>query len=216
MKKYYAIICLLLIAVNGSFAQSFRKGSLLVSFSEGVTYTKYTTAYKGDGIKQGNVTGERDPLTVEYGLTDRWGIGMNLGGDIFNINSASYYNFESGETNNKAKVITSEITADIHYHFFVTKRTDLSLFTSVGIAGVTIEGKNGDAEYKYNAAGGIIRSGAQARYYFWKRFGALAMVSAYTSQCSTDAIKDNTVGHGISTNITGFAWELGIQYRILK
>lgn len=216
MKKCYTLICLLLVVAHGIFAQSFRKGSLLVSLSEGVTYTKYTTSYKGDGIKQGNVNGERDPLTVEYGLTDRWGIGMNLGGDIFNINSASYYNFESGESNNKAKAITSEITSDIHYHFFVTPKTDFSLFTSVGIAGVTIEGKKGDANYKCNASGGIIRTGTQVRYYFWKRFGALAMVSAYASQCSANRAEGNTFGHGISTNISGFAWELGLQYRILK
>src|SRR4051812_25446853 len=71
---------------------SFRKGSLLISASEGGTYTRYSTnnthtaANGGNAItainpnggngntnnasdvkQQGNENGDRDPLTIEYG-----------------------------------------------------------------------------------------------------------------------------------------------------
>jgi hypothetical protein len=210
MKKIIFVLAgvILFHIANG---QAFRKGSLLVSISEGGTYTNYATNNGNDVVKQGNINGDRDPITVEYGLSKHWGVGLNIGGDVLNVNPSSYYSFETPR--NKVKVITSEVTADAHYHYFVTKHTDLSAFVSLGLAGVTIKGNDGDSHYQYNASGGIVRVGTEARYYVCKRFGFLAMVSVYSSNCSTKDIKDNTVGNGISTTIKGFAWELGLCYR---
>jgi hypothetical protein len=250
MKKSFILASAMLVLAYNISAQvyysgrdgtgSFRKGSLLISASEGGTYTHYSTHttnnntnaitainpntntngnsntnITGDVKQQGNENGDRDPLTIEYGLSNHWGIGINLGGDIFNVNSNKYYNY-NGEMGQKTKVITSEATIDGHYHFFVTHHTDLSAFLSVGIAGVTIQGGSGETKYKYQANGGILRGGLQARYYVCKRFGFLAMVSAYTSKCDTKDVKDNTFGNNVSTTINGAAWELGMCVRLLK
>jgi len=81
---------------------------------------------------------------------------------------------------------------------------------------VYIQGNSGDGHYQYNAAGGIARGGVEGRYYITKRFGFLAMLSAYTSECSTKNIKDNTVANNISTGINGYAWEAGLCFRFLN
>ena len=113
-------------------------------------------------------------------------------------------------------MLTSEATADVHYHFFVTRRADISAVGSVGLAGVTIEGNTGDGNYKYNAMGHIVRGGVEARYYILKRLSALAMLTAFSSHCSTKDVTDNTVGNNISTSISGISWEIGLGYRILR
>ncbi len=201
---------------RGNDGSSFHKGSLLVSASEGGTYTHYTTTTtEGTAVKQGNENGDRDPLTIEYGLSRHWGVGINMGGDLFNVNSNKYYNY-NGEMAQKTKVITSEVTADVHYHFFVTHHTDLSAFVSFGFAGMNIEGGSGETKYKYTANGGIARGGFEGRYYVTKRFGFLAMISGYSSRLSTKDVKDNTFGNNITTGINGFAWELGMCVRFRK
>jgi len=218
MNKFYiaisGVLFLLAACSYSSPAQSFRKGSLLISLSEGHLNANYTTTNTtNDGQAKGNVGGDRDPLTVEYGLSKHWGIGLNMGGDILHVNP-SYYGFSAAGKD--VKVITSEITADMHYHFFVTRRTDLSAFTSLGFAGVTIKGNNGDGQYQYNAGGTMMRAGAEARYYVCRRFGFLGMASAYSSSCSTKDVKDNTVGNNYSTTISGYAIEFGICFHLLK
>jgi hypothetical protein len=196
-------------------AQSFKRGSLLISISEGYTNGNYsTTNNTTDATIARNTDGNRDPLTVEYGLTKHWGVGINLGGDIFNVNPSTYYGFTAAGKN--VKVITSEVTADVHYHFFVTRHTDLSSFASFGFSGVNIKGSSGDGSYQYNASGNIARVGAEARYYFTRHFGVLGMGSVYSLSCSTKNVKGNTVGNDYSTGISGYALEFGFCFRLLR
>ena len=87
MNKFYhsaAFVMLLLVCLfsDHSFAQSFKKGSLTVSLSEGTTYSTFstnTTTPSGNERYAGNITGNRDPITIEYGLTNHWGLGPQYG-----------------------------------------------------------------------------------------------------------------------------------------
>ena len=210
-----ALVLFTIFSCMNASGQAFKKGSLLISMSEGYTNANYaTTNTVNDGVAKKNIDGDRDPLTVEYGLSKHWGVGLNLGGDILHINPSSFYGFSI--PGNRAKVITSEITADVHYHFFVTKRVDLSALTSLGLSGVSITGNNGDGAYQYNAGGAIARVGGEARYYACKRFGFLGMLSAYSASYSTKGAKGNAVGNNYSTTISGYAVEFGICFRMLK
>jgi hypothetical protein len=110
-------------------------------------------------------------------------------------------------------MLSSEFTVDGHYHFFVTKRTDLSAFLSMGIATVIFSGSEGDRSYRYEAGGGIVRGGVQARYYVFRRFGIHGMFSGYNAACSAKDITTNTVGGNSTTLIRGRALEFGICYR---
>lgn len=202
------------LKVQGQTA--FKKGCLLVSISEGVTSGIYSTssAESGKAAKTQSeiITGERDPLIVEFGLTDRWGIGLTTGADIFKVSPSTFYGFRL-QDNKDVTATTSEFTFDLNYHVFASKKTDISVFTSLGLFNVAFNGKNGDYNYNYRSNGSIIRIGSKIRYYFYKRLGAFGMVSYYTGTASPKNVKGNTVGNNISTTITGGAIEIGLCYR---
>ena len=198
-------------------AQTFRKGSLLLSLTEGSTYAHFTTSDNSTSpakITDGNICGDRDPIILEYGLSNKWGIGINMGGDILHVNPTSFYNVHTTAT----QLITSELSLEANYHFLVTKKFDLSACGSLGFASVHFEGNEGDggAVHDYNAGGGIIRLSAKARYYFFRRFGVLCILSAYSSSCTPDADKDNSIQKQTTTRISGYSFEFGLCYRILK
>src|SRR6476469_843484 len=97
MKRTYltkvlaAAFLLIGFSYHDADGQAFRKGSLLISLSEGATYSHFTTRNDNpynDGKSTEQINGDRDPLIVEYGLTDRWGIGLSSGGDIYHMNTA--------------------------------------------------------------------------------------------------------------------------------
>ena len=223
MNKLYktivvAVLPLICMSLSTSLnAQSFRKGSLLVSISEGTTYTTYSTTSgigNNDVIHSDYNTGVRDPITVEYGLTNHWGIGINMGGDIYNVDPSKFYGFKT--TTNNVKAITSELTLDANYHFFVTRHFDLAAFASLGFSSVSFNGNDGDHSYKYNAGGMLVRTGTKARYFITKRFGVMGMVSTFATQCGTQGVKGNTEGNNYNTTIKGSAIEFGLCYRVLR
>lgn len=210
------IIAFFLIVSGNAPAQSFHKGSLLVSLSEGTTYTNYETRDNSTSpgmLRDYHLNGDRDPLIVEYGLSKKWGIGILMGGDVFHINPSAYYQVYSTDR----KVITSELTLEGNYHFYTNRKWDLAGCLGVGFAGVSFNATNGDGtNVKYNAGGNIIRLSGKARYYVLKRLGILGIVSTYASSCSPDPTKNNSIDKQTQTNITGIAYEFGICYRILR
>jgi hypothetical protein len=195
-------------------ADAFHKGALLVSASEGQTWANYSTSGTTNGEKincDGHINGQRDPLSVEYGLSRRWGIGLTSGADIFNIDPSRYYGF--GAPGSVAKPTTSEFTVDAHYHFFVTHKADISAYVSAGGFSVSMKGSQSDFNYSYKSGGNIIRTGICARYYVISRFGLLASLSSYAAGSSTNGVKDNTVANNYSTRISGLALEFGACFR---
>ncbi len=222
IKNYFGILFICTVLLSGISlslnAQAYRKGSLLVSVSEGSTFANYTTndvsGSKPVLVNSRFMCGDRDPLIIEYGLSKRWGIGISTGTDIFRVNPSQFYGFSTSD--NTVKVFTSEFTFDVNYHVFVNKRLDLSVFASTGIFGVNYKGSDGDVSYKHNSSGGILRFGTKARYYFWKRLGVFGMISSFTGNASPKNVKGNTVGKAYSTSVNGMAIEAGLCFRILR
>lgn len=222
MKKNYnvsrGLVTFLLLICTGSLvqAQAFRRGSLLVSISEGSTMANYSTRdiYTHSLIQSRCIHGDRDPIVIEYGISKRWGLGLSSGTDIFKVNSGQFYGLRTSTSTIKAT--TAEFTFDGNYHVFVNKRLDLSVFSSLGFFSVNVQGKDNDNAYKYTANGHIIRMGTRARYYIYKRLGVIGMLSSYAARCSPQEVKGNTFGNHYATALHGFTVEMGLCYRILK
>lgn len=224
MKKNYinSLLIVSLILLNGVYfslsAQAYRKGSLLISISEGSTLANYTTndisGPKPIRIHKECMPGVRDPLVIEYAVSNRWGIGLSSGNDIFTVNSSRFYDFSTG--NNQVKVSTSEFTFDVNFHVFVNKKLDLSIFTSAGAFSISMKGNDNDIYYNHTSNGTIVRYGTRARYYFFKRLGAIGMISSYAANCSPKDIEGNTEAKNYSTSINGVAIEAGLCFRILR
>lgn len=198
--------------------QAFRKGSLLLSVSEGNTWGNFSTSDVAhpDGIHANPVHlhGCRDPFIVEYGLSNRWGIGFTMGNDIFKFNPTSLYHTDAAGV--MAKASTTEFTFDCSYHFFIRKRLDFSAFGAMGPSSVLVNSGTCDATSQYKASGFLIRTGIRARYYFLKRFGVFAMVSAYASGFSPQGVKGSTFGASYNTGISGIANEFGFCCRLCR
>jgi hypothetical protein len=156
--------------------------------------------------------GIRDPLFIEFGLSNRWGIGLSTGNDIFKVDPSKYYGFQLTD-NQTVTAKTSEFTFDVNYHLYSGRKTDLSIYSSLGSFGVAFSGKDGDYNYKYNAKGGIIRFGTKLRYYFYKRLGVMGMASYYSGTASPLEVKGNSVANNVSTTIQGYALEFGLCFR---
>ena len=220
MKKFHLGIFVLLLISGTLPAQSFNKGSLLVSISEGTTYSHFVTTDNSTNpamVSDNHICGDRDPLIVEYGISKKWGIGINMGGDVFHSNPDQYYNVVSKDK----KIITSELTVEGNYHFYNTRKWDLAGCLSLGLAGVAFNGYisqiDGDGINRaYRAGGGIVRLSGKARYYIFKRFGLVGIISTYASSCKPDPTKDNILARQTNTSISGYAYEFGLCYRILK
>jgi len=220
MKKYTivaSLICTFIgLGVSG-YAQSlaFRKGSFQISVTEGNTFANYET--QNDGNHYGEVQhiiGCRDPLQLEYGLTNHWGIGITSGADIYTIDPNKFYGLNV--SNNQVKSITSEFAVDASYHFFVTRITDISAVLSYGGSTVTFKGNDGgDNPYSYNSSGNIVRCGLHGRFFVLGHFGIVAMFTAF-SQTELPQVPKDYAGVRYSTTISGFAKEFGVCYRLKK
>lgn len=210
---FFAILSIFHTSVN---AQAFKKGALLISLSEGSTLANYSTNDIGGPkptlIHSECIHGDRDPIIIEYAVSNRWGLGLTSGNDVFNVNPSTYYGFST--SNNLIKMKTSEFTFDCSYHVFVNKRLDLSVFASAGLFSIATKGSDYDRSYQYNSNGTTARFGTRVRYYFYKRFGAFGMISNYFASSSPKDVQGNSVGKTYSTSINGIAIEGGLCYRI--
>ncbi|MES2513623.1 MAG: hypothetical protein V4580_05735 [Bacteroidota bacterium] len=221
--KRTSTLCVATMALLTAFqfsanAQAYRKGSLLVSISEGHTLANYTTNDISTGkekvVNEDVLIGVRDPFVIEYGLSKRWSVALSTGNDIFEVNSSKAYGFSSGDT--KVKVSTSELNAECAYHAFVNKRLDLSVFVATGVFSISMKGGESDYTYNHTSKGTIVRYGTRVHYYFWKRLGAVGMVSNYLANCSPKDVKGNNTAKNYSTSINGIAIEGGLCFRILR
>jgi hypothetical protein len=193
--------------------EAFHKGSFQINLSEGSTHSIYSTSdvnTYNTGFAE-NIEGTRDPLSLEYGISNHWGIGLSLGSDFFNVNPNTAYGFQTPCGNIKAG--TSEFTIDGSYHFAESAKRDLAFVTSFGTCNISFKGGAGDQTYQYQANGAVIRLGLHARFYVLKHLGVLAEASVYSESASPEGVKGNTVANNYTTSICGFALEGGLCYR---
>ncbi len=211
-------ILFIIFTSNLSFAQAFKKGTLIISLSEGHTLANYQTNDISSGkeklVANDVIIGVRDPLIIEYGVSNRWSIGLSSGNDIFRINPSKFYGFNTSD--NKVKVSTSEFSFECSYHVLVNKKLDLSVFASTGLFSITMKGNDNDLYYNHTSNGTIVRYGTRAHYYFFKRLGAVGMISNYLANSSTKDVKDNNIAQDYSTSINGIAIEAGLCFRLLR
>lgn len=199
-------------------AQAYKKGNLTISVSEGSTFANYSTTNEGGtkpvSVYNEGMPGVRDPFAIQYGVSNRWSIGLTSGNDIFTVNPSKFYGFTTSD--NKVTVTTNELTFDVNYHVFVNKRLDLSVYASTGLFSISIKGNDGDKFYKHQSNGTIVRYGTKAHYYFFKRLGAVGMISSYLANSSPKDVKGNNEAKTYSTKINGVAIEAGLCFRIIK
>ncbi|MDZ4664203.1 MAG: hypothetical protein SGJ15_04945 [Bacteroidota bacterium] len=208
--------------------KAFYKGCLVTSITGGPSRALFTT-YSNEGKKVHSdiAPGIIDPLIMEYGLTDKIGIGFSKGGENYNINANKFYNAGVAHGSEMMWTSTKYLTADISYHPYKTKRLDVSVFTSLGYFKVIGECYsnnewtcNPSNLFSYKGRGVVVRSGVRSRFYFTKRFGLMAM--AYGSnglvkaKIKPSSVSDQKNNSGYYTNVICGGLEFGLCFRIFK
>tara|TARA_B100000809_G_scaffold243102_1_gene267796 strand:- start:1345 stop:1995 length:651 start_codon:yes stop_codon:yes gene_type:complete len=198
-------------------AQTFKKGAFTISISEGLAMAHYNT--KNLSSKPNDISikttpqtttylkGIRDPLIFEYEITNRIGVGIAFGGDLWEMDG-SYYGINNADK--QLDITTYEVTFDINYHTLISRRVDWAIHASVGALSVGFNEEFNDQEYNYFADGHILRYGTSLRYYIWKRFAVMGMISYYQSKSSPRNNEKNNLKDDYSTNIDGWAFEGGL------
>lgn len=200
-------------------AQSFRKGTWLIGISEGTTWAHYTTSdvKTNQVINDAVIKGDRDPLQIEYGVSNKWGISVSFGNDIFKVNPQQFYKYSNADI---MKSKSSESLIEANYHFFVTNQWDLVAFAGIGCFKVELYDKDSKCvknpiiTYKN---GGIFRSGIKARYYFTNRWAILGMCSMFSANAyNASPVINDVIIPRIQTTIKGLTIEFGVSYKIKK
>lgn len=228
MKKITLIAGLVLAFASFSNAQlAYQRGTIQADVTEGNTFSNYTTGINTTAheVGWGHFVGCRDPLSIEYGISNRFGIGLTSSSDYYMIDPSRFYGFSVA--NNQVKALASEFTIDGSYHFYVTRHWDIAGVLSFGSSTVSFSGNNGyqpntdtykansilasDGTYNYNAKGFIVRTGLHARYFI----GHLGFVAMFTAFNEGAQVQKEIAGQ-YTTGITGFAKEFGFCWRFKK
>lgn len=228
----------LLLTSLGSLAQqtevlpkAFYKRCLVTSITGGPSKVLFTTRDNdGNLVKSDLENGVIDPLIMEYGLTDKIGIGFSRGGENYNIDANSYYKTNFSDQEKMMWTSTKYLTADVSYHPYTTKRFDVSVFASLGYfklsGNVYKQLANGGYDwcsaplYSNESKGAIVRTGVRSRFYFSKRFGLMAMAYAFDGYAKQkrqpSEVSDQPNNSGFSTMLVGGGMEFGLCFRIFK
>lgn len=242
IRKISSLITIGLLAL-GSLSQAqtaFHRYALLVSVTGGPARAQYSTRdNSSSGISdlkyRESIRGEADPLIVEFGITNRIGIGFSMGGDAFRIDANKFYNYRAADDTKKIMSSTHYVSMDVSFHPYVTKHFDISTYLGMGSFKVDaydntkwesqIENQSTNADqgiapggcYEpsryYAAKGSIIRAGVNARYYFRKRFGVMAMLTGFTGAAKPKGSTEYSFGNNYSTIVTGYSAEFGLCFR---
>jgi len=167
--------CALLLTVLVLNAQegpkAFHKYCVVTSVTGGPSKVLYETkASDGTPIHSEVLDGNIDPTITEYGLTDKIGLGITRGSDNINVNTNKFYRQNLVEDANEHMMAASTkyYTFDVSYHYFTTKRFDLSVFGSAGyfkVMGATYTNIDQSTKYQslysYNACGDFMRTDAR-------------------------------------------------------
>jgi hypothetical protein len=245
MKNYIIPFVSLVLFLNTSFSghaqTAFHKHSLSLSLTGGSTRAIYATKNNRPSdlsvsAHRQNMDGIVDPLILEFGLSDRIGIGFTAGADIYKIDAKKFYNYEAQYESGKLSAYAHYFTFDFNYHPYVDRKIDLSYSAGIGTLKVNVfdcpaeeaaaqdaasgedntdENKSDTYEkYKqYIARGPVLRAGVKLRYYFWRRLGIMGMVTGFTGKANALNNSDHNFGKDYSTRISGVATELGICFR---
>ena len=218
-------VFLMLVAVGicfGAQGRAYRKHVILVGVTEGSTHATYVTNDGHSGAKTQAIA-NRDPLLIDFGLTNRLSIGLCLGSDIYKSSGSGYPIAPQPSLDRDAisspgsypfKTTMSECLLNVDYHYLVRRKWDLSGFGGVGFSGVTgVGNKEGGQSLNYTSNGSIIRCGSKVRFYFCRHFGLVWMLSAFSS-ANAENNKLSNVGLNLSTKVSGYTSEFGINFRI--
>ncbi len=209
MKSIYKIsaLVLCLMATTISHAQCFQKKSMFLDLGIGIAiYNTEVYNYENDSTKTGKAGSVIIPLTFEYGVGNRIGVGLQL----------VRQNFIAGKdsTNNtKPDAHSGEINLLGNYHFYRSDHTDLYGGITLGISGFKYNSNNANKAI-LDAGGSFTDLHFGARFLFGNHTGMLLNLSFPTMNYIQGLASDNQ-GNEVNFDLkfSGFTIGTGLTYK---
>ncbi len=200
-------ILLVIISLSSTnlFSQAFEKGNWNVDLGVDLgiyrTTSTYTTTLPFFGTRTLTETDGAAstlvPISVEYGLSNKFGIGVQLG-------IVNYFIDKKDSTDNTESVKSVDFSILVNYHMLVTEKNDLMLGLALG--GSSVNWINED-DSQFKGTGSYVSLSLKDRLFFGEHVGMIFHLG-YTVYNYTN-IK-NTSNNNF---IEGFTWKLnGVNF----
>jgi hypothetical protein len=196
---------------------SFYKHALIISYGFGGEGYAVTETYNVNGVPGVTYTNKFSAVSASYPLSAEYGIGNRLGiGLVGKVDN--YYIKKDSITGFQQTIYGFEFGALINYHFVRKKHIDFFAGLNLGFSSFTWT-LNSSNDQLYGSGGwGDIH--ATLRYYFGRfgLFGSLSFPTMNYNNFSSNNGSINTIIQYLpaSWKASGVAFNLGIQYRIFN
>ena len=212
MKKIAQILLVTIFLSGTAFGQAFQKGNWNVDAGVGVGAYGTTTTLSIPIPFLGTVTSTANdgavsviiPIGVEYGISNKFGIGVQLGfSNYFIDDSTEVKNFFTGEKtgvmqeNNTQSVKSVDFAIKFNLHLLNAEKNDLFIGLALGGSSITWNWKDTETQ-TLKGSGGYASLYITDRIFFSDRFGIFFNLG-YTSYNYTNVNSSSSTNSTISS-----------------
>jgi hypothetical protein len=202
------VVVLCLISTTFSHAQSFQKHDMFIDLGFGLgIYNTTTYNYVNDSNKTGKTASVVIPLSFEYAIGNRIGIGLQLV-------TESFLSSKDSTKGNKPTAHAGSINLLGNYHFFRTDHTDLSAGLALGGSNFTYN-QNNATDAMFTGGGTYFDLHFSGRFLFGKHFGMLVSLTFPTMTYNQGVVSDN-IGDSFNLDLKlrGYIIGTGFTFKI--
>jgi hypothetical protein len=210
MKKRFKILLIASLITsfvftnNLSKAQSFQKGTFDIDLGLGFGFyaTQVSTTINGlTVISNGHAGSWITPFSLEYGIGNRVGLGLEVVSDHYITQTDSI-------SGTKPNDHSSEVAVIGNYHFVRTDHIDFYGGLSVGVSSITVDANN-NAGGVFTSGGSFVDLHFNTRFFIGHHFAFTLSLRFPTLNYSNGTYSDN-IGNSIPFSLTGSGWVFGI------
>ncbi len=210
MKTSLRTIALAACMMAASFtnAQSFQKGSIFFDLGLGLgIYNTTSYNYQDSVTKTGKAGAIIIPVTFEYGIGNRIGIGAQLV-------TQNYLSSKDSLSNYKPTANTKDINVFGNFHFVRAEHTDLFAGLTIGLSAFKYNANNLQAS-TLDAAGSYFDIHLGGRFLFTKHFGMIASLRFPSFKYIQGLAQDNN-GNQVNFDfkLSGVVIGTGVTFKI--
>lgn len=205
MKKILLTCLILSLPCLPAFSQSFVKGSLVAEAGAGLGIYRITATDKSKNETNSDTTAAWVfPLTMEYGLSNYFGIGGTF----------KYSNYIEGDSSSTLGVNGFDLAVQPAFHFLNRRRIDMSLYGQLGATYISFRANDYD-NVRANGFGPVYGIGLTMRIYFSDVIG-MYLGYSYTSFAYNDIVVKDNSGNQFHFKLAekGSNFGLGLVFKI--
>lgn len=181
------VFCFQLVNIK---AQAHQKGTWNIDLGIGFGIYKTKTTYEFQILEKEYRYVEEDgavstmiPLSVEYGISNKFGLGLELGFNNYAVDDSTKDNNGNMVLNVTESVKSKDFALFVNYHLLNSDKNDLFIGLSLGVSSINWTFDN--TNYEYSGRGNLFKFYIKDRIFFSENIGILFNLG-YTSYVYND------------------------------